>query len=419
MTLTTRRKRSKLRDLLIIIRLFIYCVAIVLFNCLTYVVRRLRACVQYTLAAFSTQSKNPQSVAYIKEEDRTIYEKSQRRCLQGANKANNKTRTHDQHKKRSSSGRKRMNRSYLQPPPVEDLAFTKEEAWRTKSVTSKLPQPQLRVYSGDSVKCNPDMYKTHSYRVNYSPISFSREVKQSVPHTKGSFVLTSSDRFVSRRNLGWLQGYPHLQPKPNCRCSRLSLVRTRLTTTSQVNTGKQVRASLKMKYSQEHAMNGENVSDDQLSSQVETWNQCSSTEKLRCGVVSDSVDGSEDNREASLATVHHCSTARVASYHEGNTSGKLMATKEIRFLHPSLLHDLPINYVNKQEVANISQQSAAKILRPISIAALRDTTLNSSKDVDNAHFLESSLAAALKRPVKSLSGYDYCNSRSAVTIPVQ
>ena len=133
-----------------------------------------------------------------------------------------------------------------------------------------------------------------------------------------------------------------------------------------------MRASLKMKYAQKDAiaklMKGDNVSDnDQLSSQVGTWNQCSSTEKLKCGVVSDSVDSSEDNREISPTTVHHCLTARVASYHEGNTNGKLTASKEIRFLHPSLSHDLPLNCVNKEVVAKISLQNAAKTLRPSSI----------------------------------------------------
>ena len=402
MTLTRRRKRSKLRDLLIIIRLFIYCVAIVLINWLTYVVRGLCACVQYALAAFNTQSKNPQSVACIKDKDRTSYEKSQRRCLQRTIQAKNKTRTRDQHKKRSGSGRKKMNCSYLQPPPVEELTFTRDDAWRTKSDTLKLTQPQLGVYSGDSGKCNPDMYKTHSHRVNCSPISFSGEFKQSVSHAKGGFVRTSSNRLVSRRNLRWLQRYPHLQPKPNCRCSPPSLFHPRLTTLSQVNTGKQVRASLKMKCSQEDAMNGDNVLDDQLSSQVETWNPRSSTEKLRCGIVSDSVDRSEDDREVSPATVHHCLTTRVASHKDSNASGKLMASKEIRFLHPSLLHDLPLNCVNKAAVAKISLQNAAKTLRPSSI-------------VDHAQFVESSLEAALKRPVKSLAGYDFCNSRSAVT----
>ena len=419
MTSTTGRKRSKLRDLLLIIRLFIYCIAIVLVNWLIYVMRRLRAFIQYTLAIFNAQSRKPQSVACREGEDRTIYGKLQRRCLQGANQAKNKIRTHDQHKKRRGSGRKRMNYSYLQPPPVEELTFTRGDVWRTKSDTSKLTQPQLRVYYGDSVKCNTDMHKTHSNRVNCSPISFSREVKQSVPQAKSSYVRTSRNRFVSRRYLGWLQRYPNLRPKPNCKCSRPSLVHPRFTTLSQVNTGKQVRASLKMKYAQEYAitrlMKEDKVSDDQFSSQVETWNECSSTGKLSCDVVSDSVDGSGKNLEASQATVHHCLTARVASYHEGNTSGKLMASKEIRFLHPSLLQDLPLNCVNKEAVAKISLQSAPKTLRPNFIAALREATFNSTTDVDHTHFLESSLGVALKRPVKSLSGYDFCNSRSAVT----
>lgn len=132
MTLTTGSKRSKLRDLLIIIRLFICCIAIVFVQGLIYVVERLRACIQYTSETFNAQSKEPQSVACIKDEDihRTIYEKFQRRCLQGANQAKNKQRT--QHKKRSGTDRRSVNCSYLQPPPVEELIFTRDDVWRTK-----------------------------------------------------------------------------------------------------------------------------------------------------------------------------------------------------------------------------------------------------------------------------------------------
>ena len=411
MTSTTGRKRSKLRDLLIIIRLFIYCIAIVLVNWSIYLVRRLRACVQYPLATLNAQSKKPQSVACTNGEDLTNYGKLPRRCLQAKNKA----RSHDQLKKskeRSGSGHKRVTCSYLQPPPVEELIFTRDDVWRAKNDTSsKLTQPQWKLYSGDSVKCNPDMRKTHINRVNCSPISFSREIKQSVPRANSSYVQTIKNRFVSRRNLRWLQRDPHLKPKPNCRCSRSNSVRPRFTTLSQGNTGKEFRASPKIKYPQQDAitklMKGDHVSDDQLSSQVKSWNESLRTQKLSCDVVSDSVDFSGNNRKLSQATVHHCLTVRVASYYEGNTSGKLMASKEIRFLHPSLLHDLPLNCVNKESLARISPQSAANTN---SVAALTKATFNSSTDVDHTQNSESSFGVALKRPVEScFSGYDFCN----------
>lgn len=272
MTLTRGSKRSKIRDLLIIIRLFIYCVAIVLVNWLTYMVQRLPACLQYTLATFNAQSKQPQSVACLKEKynHRKICKTFQRRCLQGANQAKNKAKTHDYHKKRSGSGVKKMSCSNLQPPPVQELIFTKDDVWITKNDSSKSTQPQLRVYSDASVKRNPDLRKTHSNRFNYSPISFSREVQQSVPRAK------------SRCNLELVQRNPHLKPKlPNCRYSRPSSVHPPFTTLSQVNTENQVRASLKKKYAPQVAikklMKGDSASDDPLSSQVKTWNEYSSS----------------------------------------------------------------------------------------------------------------------------------------------
>ena len=283
MTLTRGSKRSKFRDLLIIIRLFIHCVAILLVNWLTYIVQRLSACLQCTLATFNAQSKQPQSVACIKGEynHRTICETFQLRCLQGANQAKTKTKTHDHQKKRSGSGVKRMNCSYLQPPPVKELIFTKDDVWSSKNLSSKITQPQLRVYSGASVKCNPDMRKTHSNRfLNYSPISFqSREVQQSFPRARSSHVQTVKIEFASRCNLRLLQRNPHLQPKrPNCRYNRPSSVRPRFTTLSQSNTENQIRASLQKKYAQQDAikklMKGDNISDDPLSSQVKTWNEC-------------------------------------------------------------------------------------------------------------------------------------------------
>lgn len=285
MTLTRGSKRSKFRDLLIIIRLFIHCVAIVLVNWLTYMVQSLPACLQYTLATFSNaQSKQPQSVACIKGEynHRTICYTFQRRRNQGANQAKNKTKTHDHHNKRGDSGVKRMNCSYLQPPPVKELIFTKDDVWNSKNFSSKSTQPQLRVYSGASLKCNPDMRKTHSNRFNYSPISFSREVQQSFPRAKSSHVPTVKIEFASRCNLRLLQRNPRLQPKrPNCRYSRPTSVRPRFTTLSQANTENQVRESLKKKYARQATikklMKRDIASDDPLLSKVKTWNECSSS----------------------------------------------------------------------------------------------------------------------------------------------
>ena len=418
MTSTTGSKRSKIRDLLIIIRLFICCIAIVLVNWLTYVVERLCARIQYVLETFNAQSKKPQSVACIKVADihRAVYKRFQRCCLQGAKQAKNKTRTHDQRKKRSGSGRRRMNCSYLHlTPPVEELVFTRNDVWRTKNDTSKLTQPQLRAYSGDSVKCNPDMCKTHRNQVNCFPISFSREIKQSVPRANSSYVQTlKTNVAVSRRDLGWLQQDSHLQPKANCRCSHSSSVHPRFTTLSLVNTGKQ--ASLKMGYAQQDVisklMKRDNVSDDQLSSRVETWNGCLSTQKLSHDVALDSVDGSENNREVLQAIAQRSLTASVNLYRECNPSDSLMDPKKIGFPHSSLFQDalkvqnLPLNCAIKEAVAKtlLQNRDEAKTPRPNPLPALKEATFKSSKYVDHTHFLELSAGVALKGPVKSLSG---------------
>lgn len=173
-----------------------------------------------------------------------------------------------------------------------------------KNATSRLTQPQVRVYSGDSVKCNPGGHINHNKLVNYSPISFSRDVKQSVPRAKNNNAQTLKKKFTNRRNQGWLQRSPHWQSKVNCKvnCSRPNSVRSRFTTLSQENAGKQERASLKMRYALQDVitklMKGDNVSDGQLSSQVESRDEFSRRQKLRRDVApSDSVDGSENNRE--------------------------------------------------------------------------------------------------------------------------
>ena len=267
-------------------------------------VQRLPSCLHYTLA----QSKQPQSVACIKGKynHQTICEKYQRRNLHGANQAKNNTKTHDHHKKRSGSGVRKMNCSYLQPPPVKELIFTKDDVWRKKNDSSKLRQPQLRVYSDNSVKCNPGMRKTHSNPFNYSPISFSRVVQQSAPRAKSSYVQTMKNEFASRCNLRSLQRNPQLQPKgPNCRYSRPSSVRPPFTTLSQVNTENQVRASLKKKYAQQvvikNLMKGDNASDDRLFNQVKNWNECSSSSQY-CPLVIDSE--------------HYCTNRCVANKEE-------------------------------------------------------------------------------------------------------
>ena len=161
MTLKIEAKRSKLRDLLIIIRLFICCIAIVLVNWLIYVVQRLRSCIQNKSDTFNAQRKEPQSAACIKDEDKhpKIFLQFQQRCDQGANQAKKKQRT--QHKKRSGTGRRNVNCSCLQPPPVEELIFTRNDVWRTKNDTSKLTQNQVQLYSSDSVKMRDPQWCTH------------------------------------------------------------------------------------------------------------------------------------------------------------------------------------------------------------------------------------------------------------------
>lgn len=397
MTLTTRSKRSKLRDFLIIIRLFICCITVLFVNWL-------RACIQYTLEPFNAESKKPQSIACTKGEDihRIIYEKFKRRCLQGSNRAKNKKRTHNQHKKWGGSGRRRTTCLHLQPPPVEELIFTRDDVWRTKNNTSKLTQPQLQVYSSDSINYNPD--KTHNHRVNGSLISFSREVKQSVPRAKGTYV----QAFVSCRNPGWSQQGSHLQPKADCKCRRSSSVCSRFTTLSRVIAGKQVHATVKTRYAQRELMKRDNGLNVQLSSQVETWNECRRTQKLSNDVAPDSV--------------HRCLTASAASYREGNTSDTLMSVKETGFLHSWLFQDVlkvqnqPLNCVNKEAVSETSLlQNAANILRPSPLPALQKATFKSSTYDDHTYFLEYAVGVSLKPPVKNLSRYEICNSRSTVT----
>ena len=139
---------------------------------------------------------------------------------------------------------------------------------------------------------------------------------------------------------------------------RSSSVCPRFTTLSRVPiTGKQVHATVKMRYAQRELMKRDNGLNVQLSSQVETCNECRRTQKLSNNVAPDSV--------------HRCLTASVTSYREGNTSDTLMSVKETRFLHSWLFQDVlkvqnqPLNCVNKEAVSETSLlQNAAKILRP-------------------------------------------------------
>lgn len=197
-----RRKRSKSRDLLIIIRLFICCIAIVLFSGPMYVMRKLCASENFCAPRIERQF-----IAGIKGEDipRRISELFHRRCFRRANQAKNEQKA--RHKKRNCTLSYRNETcSRLQPPPVKELIFTRDDVWSVKNDTSRLTQAQARVYSGDGVKRNPDGERNNrSNWVNYSPISFSREAKQSALQQKSSNAQLLKNKSVKRCNLEWLQ----------------------------------------------------------------------------------------------------------------------------------------------------------------------------------------------------------------------
>lgn len=217
MTLKTRRERSKLRDLLIIIRLFIRCIGILSVNGLKYVVRKLCTCIQYKPDDFVAQRKEIQLIASIKCVDvpRRISKALDQRCLKNTNQAENEMKSG--HKPKDSTSPRSENSSRLKPPPVKELIFTKDDVWKVKKDTSRLTPAQVRVYSGDSVKSGPDDKRnSHNNWVNYSPISFLKDVKHSAQQGQSSSSQVLTNNSVKRCNLEWLQrGKRHWQPNKN------------------------------------------------------------------------------------------------------------------------------------------------------------------------------------------------------------
>ena len=217
MTLKTRKKRSKLRDLFIIIRLAIRCIAIVLINGLTCVAGKLCGLIKYKSENIWAQPKKRKFVAGVKStgRPRNISEKFHRRCLRKA----------DQEKKEQKSLQKKRNRtslesakcSRLQPPPVEELIFTEDDVWKLKNVTKRSTQTQVPMYSGirNNVKYNLEAARnSHNNNwLNNFPTSTSRDVKHSAVQEKGRKALVIKSEFVKRCNLEWSQrGKQHYHP---------------------------------------------------------------------------------------------------------------------------------------------------------------------------------------------------------------
>ena len=217
MTLKTRKKRSKLRDLFIIIRLAIRCIAIVLINGLTCVAGKLCGLIKYKSENIWAQPKKRQFVADVKSTERPrnqISETFHRHCLRKADQAKKEQKSLQKKRNRTSLGS--ANCSRLQPPPVEELIFTQDDVWRLKNITKRSTQTQVRMYSGDNVKCNPEAVPNSNNNKNWLnnfPTSTSRDVKQSAAQEKGRKALVIKSEFVKRYNLEWSQrGKQHYHP---------------------------------------------------------------------------------------------------------------------------------------------------------------------------------------------------------------
>ena len=180
-------------------------------------VRKLCTCIQYKPDDFVAQRKEIQLIASIKCVDvpRRISKALDQRCLKNTNQAENEMKSG--HKPKDSTSPRSENSSRLKPPPVKELIFTKDDVWKVKKDTSRLTPAQVRVYSGDSVKSGPDDKRnSHNNWVNYSPISFLKDVKHSAQQGQSSSSQVLTNNSVKRCNLEWLQrGKRHWQPNKN------------------------------------------------------------------------------------------------------------------------------------------------------------------------------------------------------------
>ena len=121
----------------------------------------------------------------------------------------------------------------IQPPPVAELVFTKDDIWCSSSLT----QTGLSVYSGKGIDRKiSGNHEDHQAWASYSVISFSpSNVSKSSKAIRGHVQSFKRD-IATRRSLGWLQRRQrYWVVKACCKCCHPMSTRSSFVTLSLVS----------------------------------------------------------------------------------------------------------------------------------------------------------------------------------------
>ena len=122
----------------------------------------------------------------------------------------------------------------IQPPPVAELIFTKDDVWSA----SRLSQTALHVYSVNGIDHNvsgkhKDLFNNLE---SYSVISFSPRSRTKSPQAYGGDLQPMRKDIAARRSLAWQErSKKYWVIKSNCKCCHPSSTRSYFSTLSLAN----------------------------------------------------------------------------------------------------------------------------------------------------------------------------------------
>ena len=418
MTLKTRNKKSKLGDLLIILRLFVRCIVIVVLNGLICVLRSFCTCANCKWKSLRDNEKATphielQSIARNTSGDilsRTSVN-AQRRCLKKANQARINQVTQDDKKK--VSGCKDRNYSKLRPP-VQELKFTREDVWTFRNGTSGLTQARVRVYPGNSVKYNTSGGRnSHNNIINHSAISFKpRGTKTSVQTGNSNAKLLRKEFGTKHCNTGWLQkGKQQWPQKANCKCCSPLSVRSHFATLSLANNykGMQLQATQEMRYIPRDVvakLKGRNGANDQYASQVETWEDTKKKREIECEVTPYSVDCGK-NSVIPQEPIDDCVTISGALSFDGNATVSLSASNATGSRHLSMsqdasdVHSPRVNSIKTRITVKSLSKRKSFALKSCSVPTKEEASSNSPANANHTHSPVTRAPVAIKHLANS------------------
>lgn len=144
-----------------------------------------------------------------------------------------KTRFMLNNEETKQSSNRNERRLKIQPPPVAELVFTKDDIW----CTSSLKQTGLSVYSGNGTDRNiSGNHKDHQAWASFSVISFSPSNVSKSSKAFRAHVQSSKKGIATRRSLGWLQRKQrYWVVKACCKCCHPMSTRSSFVTLSLVS----------------------------------------------------------------------------------------------------------------------------------------------------------------------------------------